>query len=99
MSSLVLISKSQSIEVETMTRQRVFLLISKSPMLLFALFVLINCLSMAFLKNHLEIVPSSILITYVIVWLALQKTPWQLPSLYQLSTRVWQRLRLVFRRK
>jgi hypothetical protein len=54
---------------------------------------------MAFLKNHLEIVPSSILITYVIVWLALQKTPWQLPSLYQLSTRVWQRLRLVFRRK
>jgi hypothetical protein len=79
-----------------MTRQRVFLLISKSPMLLFALFVLINCLSMAFLKNHLEIVPSSILITYLIVWLALQKTPWQLPSVYQLCTRVWQRIWLLF---
>ncbi|ENA27869.1 hypothetical protein HMPREF1487_09052 [Pseudomonas sp. HPB0071] len=82
-----------------MTRQRVFLLVSKTPMLLFALFVLGNCLCMAYLKNQLAIVPGSILLTYLIICSALEKTPWQLPSVYELSSRVLQQISRFFRSK
>lgn len=82
-----------------MTRQRVFLLISKSPMILFALFMFGSGVWEAYKIGDTRVLLAGVFVAYFFAWGALHNTPWELPAICQLSDRLGQRLRLVFRRK
>ncbi|TWI49589.1 hypothetical protein IQ22_03912 [Pseudomonas duriflava] len=66
-----------------MTRQRVFLLVCKSPILLFALSMFGSGLWDAYQNDNFWFVLAGSLYAYFFAWAALLDTSWQLPGIYR----------------
>ena len=82
-----------------MTRQRAVLLFSKSPILLFALFMFGSGLWDAYQKESVWFVWAGTLAAYFFAWAALLDTPWQLPGIYKFQGWFIQRVNRLLRRE